>query len=122
MDRPGRTSLLSTLLSRIGARRVEPEALKEPVRPFQAISIYRGTAACEAARRISEYRFLAKDAPTLPLPACTMPETCACRYLKHKDRRSNQRRHVDFTATSRIYIGKERRQLRGRRSTDVHGS
>src|SRR5688500_3618084 len=119
MERRSRSSLLDTLLSRIRTKRALPEPLREPVRPFQAISIFRGTSACDAARRFCDHRFLAKDAPTLPLPGCTMPESCECRYLKHKDRRSTQRRSVDFIATSRIYIGKERRQLKGRRASDL---
>lgn len=118
MDPRSRRSLLDTLLARIGARRFDPPPITPPVRNFQAISIYRGVEACPPAKRFSEHRFLAKDAPTLPLPGCTMPETCQCKYLKHKDRRSYQRRAQDFTSTSRIYVGPDRRTLRGRRSTD----
>jgi hypothetical protein len=43
-----------------------------------------------------------------------MSESCECRYLKYKDRRSGERRLVDFAA--RFYSGKERRMRRGRRS------
>ncbi len=119
MDSRSRNSLLDTLLSRIRAKRREPDVATPPVRPFQAISIFRAPIACEMAHRFSDHRFLAKDAPSLPLAGCTMAEKCECRYLKHRDRRSTTRRLVDFTATSRIYIGKDRRTLKGRRATDL---
>ena len=87
-------------------------------RPFQAISIFRGVKACALANELSEHRFLAKDAPPLPLPGCTIPAACECVYLKHRDRRSMQRRSMDFSASQRVYTGKERRFLKGRRATD----
>jgi hypothetical protein len=116
--RPERKSLLDILWSRL---RKEPEQ-KRPVaapRPFQAISIYRGIDACTAAKRFADYRFLAKDAPQLPLVGCTMPAGCRCKYLKHKDRRTESRRLSDFGATRLGFFGgHDRRFRRGRRSND----
>lgn len=102
---------------RLRAGREEPPQNAAPQRLFQAVSIFRGVNACERARRFSEHRFLAKNAPPLPLPGCTMPQSCECKYLKHRDRRGAQRRLTDYT-TSRIYAGVERRRLKGRRATD----
>lgn len=87
-------------------------------RPFQAISIFRGAESCVMARRFSEYRFLAKDAPPLPLSGCTMRQTCACRYLKHKDRRVERRRIAEYGIAIRDFLGQERRNRSGRRKDD----
>lgn len=70
------------------------------------------------AKKLSEHRFLAKDAPPVPLAGCTMKEHCQCRYLKHKDRRSESRRLVEFGMSARLFDGSERRRIGGRRKTD----
>ena len=116
MPRSERKSLLDIFRSRL-KKDVVPAPCVAP-RPFQAISIYRGVTACTPAKRFADYRFLAKDAPQLPLPGCTMASTCECRYLKHKDRRVEGRRLVEFSASSRTFSGQERRQRGGRRRTD----
>jgi hypothetical protein len=117
MPKPAKTSLLGGLLSRFGTRK-EPPAATGPLRPFQAISIYRGLVCCDMARRFSEHRFLVRDAPQLPLSGCTMRQTCHCKYIKHKDRRSEPRRLIDFGLASRLFDGKERRARGGRRTED----
>ena len=101
-------SLLQTLWSRLRKKPDEPKPV-EVVRPFPAISIYRGMKSCEMAKRFSEHRFLAKDAPTLPMSGCTMPKMCTCRYLKHKDRRTERRRFIEFGTAMRNYLGQDRR-------------
>lgn len=112
------SSLLKQLFSRFKGKRGLETVASRPVQPFQAVSIYRGVNACAVAQRFSEHRFLAKDAPRLPLPGCTMPESCECRYIKHRDRRGMQRRHVGFVTSERKQTGQERRFSRGRRATD----
>ena len=117
MRTPPRRSLLSMLLAKFkSSPRHQPEAA--PLRPFQAIAIYRGVVCCEMARKFGEHRFLAKDAPALPLQGCSMRERCECRYLKYKDRRGEARRLVDFGMSARVFDGRERRARKGRRSTD----
>lgn len=111
-------SLLETLLSRLGREQPKPEPQTATLRPFQAISIFRGVTSCEAARKLSEHRFLVRDAPALPVPGCTMRERCQCRYLKHKDRRGGPRRLMDFGMTARLFDGRERRLRGGRREED----
>lgn len=110
-------SLLSRLTDR-WRRKPAPPAANVAAYPFRAISIFRGVRCCEMARKFSDHRFLARDAPQLPMMGCTMPEQCECRYIRHKDRRGEPRRIMDFGASTRIYIGKERRRLKGRRATD----
>ncbi|HKS55269.1 MAG TPA: hypothetical protein VJS12_08290 [Steroidobacteraceae bacterium] len=113
-----KTSLLGGWLARFGARKDPPEATG-PLRPFQAISIYRGLICCDMARKFSEHRFLVRDAPPLPLSSCSMSEKCQCRYIKHKDRRAEPRRLIDFGVASRLFDGRERRTRGGgRRSKD----
>ena len=115
--KPAKTSLLEGLLARFGGRK-EPPAATGPLRPFQAISIYRGLICCDMARKFSEHRFLVRDAPPLPLAGCPMRKTCQCKYIKHRDRRGEARRLVDFGVAVRLFDGKERRNRGGRRSGD----
>jgi hypothetical protein len=117
MQKPAKTSLFEGLLARFGSRR-EPPAVTGQLRPFQAISIYRGLICCELARKFSEHRFLARDAPPLPLGGCSMRKTCHCKYIKHKDRRAESRRLNDFGLAARLFDGRERRNRGGRRSND----
>src|SRR5918994_4545353 len=117
MPRPAKTSLLEGLLARFSTRK-EPPAATGPLRPFQAISIYRGLSCCDMARKFSEHRFLVRDAPPLPLSGCTMPKNCQCKYIKHRDRRAEPRRLIDFGLAARLFDGRERRNRGGRRSND----
>src|ERR1700741_2187950 len=103
-----RTSFLEGLLGRLRPRKEPPEA-SGPLRPFQAISIYRGLICCEMARKFSEHRFPVRDAPPLPLAGCPMREKCHCKYIKHRDRRGEPRRLIDFGVASRLFDGRERR-------------
>lgn len=119
MPRPAKRSLLDGLLARFGSRK-EPPAATGPLRPFQAISIYRGLVCCEMARKFSEHRFLVRDAPPLPLAACNMRKNCQCKYIKHRDRRAEPRRLIDFGMAARLFDGKERRtRSGGRRRNDL---
>ncbi len=63
----------------------QPPAMPASTR-WHAVSIKPGTKACEAALKAEGLRFLAKDAPRLPLADCDS-SACACRYRHHDDRR-----------------------------------
>ena len=65
-------------------------------------------------------RILATQAPKLPMPACTMPEQCHCRFLKYSDRREDDhgRRFRFGRDRSMWYSGSQRRQSCGRRPAD----
>lgn len=118
MPKQAKTSLLEGLLARFSSRK-EPPAATGPLRPFQAISIYRGLICCEMARQFSDHRFLVRDAPPLPLAGCNMGKTCKCKYIKHRDRRSEPRRLMDFGMAAHLFDGRERRDRKsGRRSKD----
>ncbi len=85
---------------------------------FHGIAIEPGDNACEAARRLSEQRFLSEDAPILPLEACTGIDTCRCVYRHFSDRRTEVRRDADMGLPQR-HIPAEKRAGAGRRVTDA---
>lgn len=112
-------SMLQRLLARLRGPAVSSAAPTVKPRPFQAVAVFRGAQACSMAHRFSDHRFLAKDAPPLPLAGCTMATRCTCRYLKFKDRRdASQRRLIDVGLATQMFSGKERRFARGRRAAD----
>jgi len=84
---------------------------------FHAVSILPGDRACAAAYRFTGQRFLARQAPKLPLPTCEAFH-CTCRFKHHKDRRAGPRRRSDIGLMSGHFPGSERRREGGRRSSD----
>jgi hypothetical protein len=117
MPRQAKKSLLEGLLARFSGRK-EPPAATGPLRPFQAISIYRGANCCVMARKFSDHRFLVRDAPPLPLAGCNLGKACQCKYIKHRDRRAEPRRLMDFGMAARLFDGRERRARGGGRRTN----
>ncbi len=85
-------------LTRPGDRREQgtPPALKNKSK-YHAVSIKPGAYACSAANRMAGQRFLASQAPDLPLPDCDTAE-CDCHFVHHNDRRSGKDRRSPFTA------------------------
>lgn len=109
------------LRQRAGRRRQPPpEPAREKVEStaFHAVSIKFGKNACDAAKATTGQRFLAAEAPPLPLPDCD-GRACECSYKHHKDRRSGSDRRSPFGsgglsgATGRY--DKERRERPDRR-------
>jgi|GEM_PF-1314867 len=86
--------------------------------PYHAVSITPGLMSCPQARKVRGVRFLSRVAPSLPLPNCTMSKECACRFQKHNDRRSGDRRLFGAKQDDRYFPGQERRRASGRRTTD----
>jgi hypothetical protein len=76
-------------------RRISP-AQKDRAR-FHAVSIKPGPYACSAANDIAGQRFLAAEAPNLPLPGCDAAE-CECHFTHHNDRRTGKDRRSPFTS------------------------
>jgi hypothetical protein len=86
--------------------------------PYHAVSIQSHLNLCGTARKYQGQRFLAADAPKLPLAGCRAA-TCTCRYVHHDDRREGPRRASDLTRlTNGFWGGSERRDARGRRIND----
>ncbi len=87
--------------------------------PWHAVSVLSGVERCAAATALKQKRFLSIEAPRLPLPACTMPVSCQCRYQHHADRRVNMRRDADRGGLPYPWRGPElRRNPQGRRDSD----
>ncbi|MEP7275673.1 MAG: hypothetical protein ABI812_04910 [Betaproteobacteria bacterium] len=72
-----------------------PPKPKAPPNPWHAVSVQGGDSACDAARRMRGVRFLAAEAPRIPLAQCASPARCKCIYRHHADRRANLRRIAD---------------------------
>lgn len=83
---------------------------------WQSVSIVPGAGACEAAQGLRQKRFLARNAPRLPLPTCTNQDNCQCKYQRYSDRRTGARRAEDQLAGKRSAVsGPERRRPGERR-------
>jgi hypothetical protein len=86
---------------------------------WHAVSVVAEKSACEAVRALRNARFLSPEAPRLPLDHCSTPDSCRCAYKHHPDRRLQARRREELTGVRRSnYTAPERREQRGRRSTD----
>lgn len=79
---------------------------------FHAVSIHYSEGACSAAKMLAGQRFLAEDAPKLPLPGCDADE-CRCRFNHFTDRRSKRERRLPFDGIK--YGGTSRSRLKERR-------
>jgi hypothetical protein len=87
--------------------------------PWHAVSIIVDRYCCDAARGIVGRRFLAAEAPRLPLIGCGMREACDCKYKHHGDRRGPPRRKEDLLGLRRREPGvQERRGAKSRRESD----
>jgi hypothetical protein len=87
---------------------------------YPAVTIATGTDCCGAVSALEGARILAVQAPTLPMPKCTMPAQCRCRFKKYEDRREDDegRRFRYGQEGGAWYAGSHRRKSRGRRSVD----
>lgn len=62
---------------------------EEPKGQYHAISVCCEDHACQAVQDIHDKRFLATEAPTLPLSDCDQAN-CQCHYEHHDDRRNDE--------------------------------
>jgi hypothetical protein len=95
-------------------------AAKDSTKPqasrWHAVSVTPGANACNAAVSGKNRRWLSREAPMLPLPGCTRPDTCQCTYNHHDDRRAGGRRAEDLDAFSQApRVANERRSKKSRR-------
>jgi hypothetical protein len=86
---------------------------------WHAVSVKPGSGACPAAASGRDRRWLAREAPLLPLPGCTKPDSCRCTYQHHEDRRAGGRR-AEETGAFRVPTQptSERRSHGDRRAQD----
>ncbi|MBT8082136.1 MAG: hypothetical protein KJP08_10415 [Gammaproteobacteria bacterium] len=66
---------------------------------YHAVSIHYAEGACAAAKALSGQRYLANEAPRLPLPDCDAHQ-CRCYFAHHEDRRTQRDRRSPFGAGS----------------------
>jgi len=85
--------------------------------PYHAVSIRLGKSACGAAKALAEQRFLAKDAPHLPLEKCDA-HSCTCAFAHYEDRRQEGRRAEDHERKSPPFEGHNARNGVPRRRSD----
>jgi len=89
---------------------------------FHAVSIKPSKRCCNAAKELAGHRFLAAEAPRLPLADCGAPD-CQCRFSHHKDRRASQDRRSPFARRWAVDVpggfDTDRRQMKGRRESDL---
>ena len=123
------TAALLLLVWLFVRHRSKTEEEQEPASPrgttantaYHAVSIKFDSNACAAAKEMEGRRFLSSAAPRLPLPECNSLD-CRCRFLHHKDRRTNKDRRSPFAASG--YSGgtgsfKQERRDRNDRRKDV---
>ena len=84
---------------------------------FRAVSLAPSIRCCAAAKHATGRRVLLREAPRLPLEACTMATNCSCKFRKDADRRDSDRRLLGAKETNRWFAGPESRKRGGRRST-----
>ncbi len=73
--------------------------------------------ACDAVQDLTGVRFLAEEAPKLPLSDCSNAMTCGCKYQHFDDRRTDLRRESDIGLPMRDHP-EDARSGFGRRVTD----
>lgn len=99
-------------------RKTSPHAAAAPASAsYHCVELRLRGDVCKRAVELGGVRFLAVEAPQLPLPGCT--GRCACSYRHFPDRRREDRRGV---RVNEIYLNAsshgERRAGRSRRKTD----
>jgi hypothetical protein len=99
---------------RATARRPAPREAR-PGGRFGSVEIRTRSGACEAARALVGQRFLAKDAPALPLADCRATQ-CSCGFAKLGDRRTDMRRLMQGGLSASLFAAANRRTKRDRRA------
>lgn len=88
------------------------------VKAYPAVGIRYNLLACRAVQKYYDQRFLARDAPTLPVPGCTV-RPCPCRYVHYSDRRAGEERRAQYGIhrSMNTNLSSERRRSNERRQT-----
>lgn len=84
---------------------------------FGAVEIRTRGGACAAARALESARFLANEAPALPLPDCAAAK-CTCTFGKLSDRRTEGRRLEHGGLSAALFLTNNRREKDDRRLRD----
>lgn len=90
--------------------------------PWHAVEVRTSRNACPACQALAGKRFLATEAPRLPVTGCLHSLVCNAVYKHHDDRRAGPRRDSEqgLPAVARAGVeAAERRIGRGRRTGDA---
>lgn len=79
------------------ATKVESSPIQKKHNEYQAVAIKYSENACNVAKAMTGHRFLAREAPRLPLPDCDFPN-CRCKFVQYPDRRSKTDRRSPFAS------------------------
>lgn len=90
-----------------------------------AVSIRCEANACGTAKGLTGVRFLATEAPDLPLPTCDV-SACQCRFAHHEDRRSGNDRRSPFApggiaGGTGKFVAERRAGIDRRQGAGLHG-
>jgi hypothetical protein len=125
---------LEKLLSLLGGRSSTPPTRQfkngphiHVANPWHAVAIVTSQSNCPVCGPYKGIRFLAGEAPVLPLKGCPNPNGCNSVYKHFPDRRAGPRRAEELRAFQPMNLAvvtrvvrDDRRQSTGRRRTDGH--
>ncbi len=99
-------------------KRKQRQPTRTPRKLFHGVSVTTGSGfSCQAADDLKNVRYLADEAPMLPLAGCSSPSECRCRYEHFDDRRTDARRESDVGLPMKDHPNDARSGF-GRRVTD----
>jgi hypothetical protein len=96
---------------------MDGKPIRKPASKWHAVVVVLQTSSCAAAALCRNTRYLSDEAPRLPLPSCSRPDDCPCKFRHLEDRRSAARRDSDVGGGS-DKPKTEKRKNRGRRTRD----
>lgn len=95
-----------------------PAARRDTRISYHCVEVRTGIPACESAQHLEHVRYLSEEAPSLPVPGCSMKK-CTCSYIHHDDRRDDDGRRNPYGQWSNMppAIAGERRSRTDRRQS-----
>ena len=98
-------------------KRIELTARRKPSHRFRAVAVRHSLLSCQAVSTLDGKRFLATEAPSLPVKGCDV-WPCRCRYEYLADRRQEERRSLYGSQRNLMppAVRQDRRQVDRRRS------
>ncbi len=85
-------------------------------KPYPATSIVHNADACTAVKALEGTRFLAWEAPSIPVSGCGTDQ-CQCRYIYHADRRASGSDRRSHDPENPVDPSFDRRRGNDRRAT-----
>lgn len=96
-----------------------PAAAKPASKKYHCVEVRKGSLACKAVHELGSVRYLADEAPRLPVPGCTAAQ-CACSFIHHDDRRDDDRRNPygQYANFPPLITGERRSRIERRKSQE----